>query len=278
MSRYEEAVPDVPPADLTLTERIRDAANVILRSGGTDWRQAILRAGAMLEVSDPLRLLGNDAAGNWLWLGDWPTSERALDVGGGPGDTAAALASLFSEVDYLDHDAGWVEFARHRFGTRASPRVRQGGVELVSAQPGSFGCISITATTRRPDSESAGMLADCHRLLAPGGLLRLIPRIPVKQEGVSRIRTLVDQVVSGELTQRAWGLALRQAGYRPLGTYYAEPSLSYPYYLMPGNRRAVRAAERLHDDHLAGGRSRGWIVRAGLHGALYRHYFLLATK
>lgn len=95
-------------------------------------------------------------------------SDRALDVGGGGGYSAAILAQLVGSVIALDDDPGFVETAQRAFSALGLSNVHALRGELSSGLPGEgmFDVIMVNGAIEvRPDALLA-QLADGGRLLA----------------------------------------------------------------------------------------------------------------
>ena len=117
---------------------------------------------------------------------------RTLDLGCGPG----AFSDLFEAGDYvgIDLNPGYIDHAR---------RTRKGAFIVSDAKhvdlpDGRFSQVLIFGLLHHlPDEEARGVLAECRRLLGPGGRVLVIEDIP----SVSRLNVighLIHRVENGE--------------------------------------------------------------------------------
>jgi SAM-dependent methyltransferase len=98
----------------------------------------------------------------------------ALDYGCGWGDLTVRLAPQFSSIIGVDADPARVAFAREHYGPIEFATCRSGGVDAPDA---SFDVVlSIVVIHFVPSV--ATYLAECRRLLRPGGTLLLVLRNP----------------------------------------------------------------------------------------------------
>ncbi|GAA0579650.1 hypothetical protein GCM10009416_17580 [Craurococcus roseus] len=104
---------------------------------------------------------------------------RVLDVGCGPGWTVEILAGLGYDVDGLEPAADMIAIAEERLSgflrnhkVEPAPVVRfhQASLEDLDLEDGTFDGILCRASLHHVVDEEAG-LAQCHRLLKPGGVL-----------------------------------------------------------------------------------------------------------
>ena len=109
--------------------------------------------------------------------------ERALDVQGGIGTATAALSRHFAAVQYVDGTQSLVEFARARFceDQCANVSCTQAGASSLPYGSGTFDCVvwdgalgrRVTGVaTADPRAVLAAVLAECRRVLRPGGAAR----------------------------------------------------------------------------------------------------------
>jgi SAM-dependent methyltransferase len=98
-----------------------------------------------------------------------PPGGRALDLGCGPGDAAAAMARAGLEVDALDAAPGMVALARERHGVAA----RLATFEEVDTTRAYHGVWASFSLLHAPRGDMPAHLARLHAALAPGGLLYL---------------------------------------------------------------------------------------------------------
>jgi SAM-dependent methyltransferase len=268
--------------------------------GGTPWRQA-------LDEGTEHRT--EDARGNWLWLIDLERWERALDVQGGIGTTTAALSRHFTSVHYLDTARPLVEFARARFTEDRCANVAcaQAGASALPYGTATFDCVvwdgalgrRVTGVaTSDPATVLSAVLAECRRVLRPGGclylgiatgpvpgrvlpagpilstlmrwLVRLIRLVPV---WAGRRTTLRVRRLERLALARAMPSQLRAAGFTRVQAYYMHPSFQQPWSIIPARRRAVLAFERLQ---LTSRRRRRWLAWLSLHPVLFDCHVFLA--
>jgi ubiquinone/menaquinone biosynthesis C-methylase UbiE len=117
---------------------------------------------------------------------------RTLDLGCGPG----AFSDLFEAGDYVgvDLNAGYIDHAR---------RTRKGAfivsdAKRVELPDGRFTQILIFGLLHHlPDEEARAVLAECRRLLQPGGRLVVIEDIPTVSR-LNLIGHLIHRVENGE--------------------------------------------------------------------------------
>ncbi|CAA9298365.1 MAG: hypothetical protein AVDCRST_MAG11-647 [uncultured Gemmatimonadaceae bacterium] len=128
--------------------------------------------------SDPAPVVGFLA-----WLvgagGPGPAPARALDVGCGIGRLLTPLAALGWQVVGLEPDAEYAAYAAARARSVAGVEVRTGAFTDVDAQVGAMAPFDLVAGINgsfaylpTPASRAAA-LAQCRRVLRPGGLLVL---------------------------------------------------------------------------------------------------------
>ena len=117
---------------------------------------------------------------------------RTLDLGCGPG----AFSDLFEKGDYVgvDLNVGYIDYAR---------KTRKGAFIVSDAKhvdlpDGRFSQALIFGLLHHlPDEEVRSVLAECKRLLAPGGRLLVIEDIPAVSR-VNLIGHLIHRVENGE--------------------------------------------------------------------------------
>lgn len=277
---------------------------------GTPWRQALLEVAEPSASGEWTEHRTDDARGNWLWLVDLARWERALDVQGGIGTTTAALARHFASVHYLDGASSLVEFARARFSEDRSANVAcaQAGAGALPYRNATFDCVVWDGALGRgvsgvatadPPAVLAAVLAECRRVLRPGGCLYVgiaagPPWGRVLRAG--RILSTLVQMVVGVIRVVPWwawqrratrrvrrferlALAraiprqLRAAGFMRVEAYYVDPSFQQPWNIIPARRRAVLEYERLHMTTVG---PRRWLAWLSLHPVLFDCFVFLA--
>jgi SAM-dependent methyltransferase len=117
------------------------------------------------------------------WLvgagGAGPAPIRALDVGCGIGRLLAPLAGRGWQVTGLEPDAEYAAYAAERIRSVAGAEVRVGGFADVEARVGDMAPFDLVAAINgsfaylQTQASRADALAQCRRVLRPGGLLVL---------------------------------------------------------------------------------------------------------
>lgn len=175
----------------------------------------------------------------WLWLVDRPRAEDALVVGPDAGGLAAELAGHFTRV------------------------VTAPTLTAFPHPAGAFDCVQMTnwATVLESTDGGAGiddLLAECRRLLRPGGHLSVAVDNPW---WYGRLR-------------RGPGTALSQrmhvAGFRKVRRFFEHPSHHNPRCLIPDSTLATVAYETHHGASGAVGVARRLVAWCGAHRLLYR--------
>ena len=258
---------------------------------GAPWRQA-LRELQPSPWGESAQHGTEDARGNWLWLVDLARWERALDVQGGIGTATAALSRHFAAVQYVDGTQSLVEFARARFPYGS------GTFDCV-VWDGALGRRVTGVATADPRAVLAAVLAECRRVLRPGGCLyvgiatgppsgRVLPAGPILSTLVRMVLGVIRVVPSASWRQRvtrrvrrfehlavarAVPRELRAAGFARVQAYYIDPSFQQPWNIIPAGRRSVMAYERLQ---MTRGVLRPWLAWLSLHPVLFDCHAFLA--
>ena len=276
---------------------------------GTPWRQALHGVMQPATPGERIEHRADDARGNWLWLVDLARWERALDVQGGIGTMTAALARHFTSVHYLDATRPPLEFARARFSEDRSANVAcaQAGAGALPYRNATFDCVVWDgalgrgvsgAATAGPPAVLAAVLAECRRVLRPGGclyvgiatgpvpghvlpagrilsaLVRMVVRvIRVLPLTWRRRATMQVRRVARLAVARALPRQLRAAGFARVEAYYIAPSFQEPWSIIPARRRAVLAFERLQ---MTNATHRRWLAWLSLHPVLFECHVFLA--
>jgi len=132
-----------------------------------------------------------------------PPGSRVLDIACGTGGHALALAARGLQVTGIDLDPAMIEAARRKLTPEAGPSGRAGRprFEVLDMQrirerfePG-FSlayCIGNSLVHLQDEQRIAGVLRDCHALLAPGGCLvvQVIHYDRILGEGLTELPTL----------------------------------------------------------------------------------------
>jgi glycosyltransferase involved in cell wall biosynthesis len=203
-----------------------------------------------------------DPRANWLWLMEIPHWEAALEVVASQATLHRGLAARFRTVTTL---------TRSDFG-RTTQRL--------PAADQSFDLIAIHgAWALLTDRSSSGMsaarvIAECRRILKPGGCLY------IGDDNPDWFRRLSHWPGSYRGNIRRLPYLLRSAGFHMVRTYYADPSFDDPTRIVPTTRAAMVAHERFATSLTAPLRSwlRRVLVLAGLHRMLEPSLLVLASK
>ena len=250
---------------------------------------------------------GEGCLANWVWLSDLQRWDRALVVNGQTGNMAGAMAGHFTTVLALESDLFASTRTRQRRDREAISNVMHvtASVSELAFDKRTFDCIVLHGTVPR----SAGLrdesgvrpqlrelLADCYKLLRPGGCLYLAAinplwyKHPDRSEAESRpARSLVSlaraarrtiTAVLGRSPKAIYGLPnlLRKVGFRHIRPYYLIPSIDEPEYIVPANRRGVAAYEMLDLSASRKNHVRKWVGRLGLHALLFPSHLILAYR
>ena len=103
-------------------------------------------------------------------------ARKVVDLGGGTGDAAAAVARRLPRADVLALDASpfMIVAARHQNADVANVRYEQGFAEATGLGTASVDCVTITLVFHEcPDKIKRDILAEAYRILVPGGTLVL---------------------------------------------------------------------------------------------------------
>ena len=250
---------------------------------------------------------GKGSLANWVWASRLQRWDRALVVNGQTGNMAEALAGHFTTVVALEPDLSASTCTRQRRGREAISNVMHvtASVSELAFDKSTFDCIVLHGTVPRsaglPDESGArtqlsGLLADCYKLLRPGGCLYLAAINPLwyrhqhRSEAESRAaRSLASLARAAKRTITAMlgrspktvcGLPnlLRKVGFRHIRPYYLIPSIDEPEYIVPANRRGVAAYEMLALSGSTRNHLRKWAGRLGLHALLFPSHLILAYR
>lgn len=277
---------------------------------GTPWRQALHGVTQPAAPGERIEHRADEAHGNWLWLVDLARWERALDVQGGIGTMTAALARHFTSVHYLDAARPPLEFARARFSEDRSANVAcaQAGAGALPYRDATFDCVvwdgalgrSVSGVaTADPPAVLGAVLAECRRVLRPGGCLyvgiatgpvpgqvlpagrvlsalvqmvirvsRFLPLWTWRRRATMQVRRVERLAVARALPRQ-----LRAAGFARVEAYYVAPSFQQPWSIIPARRRAVLAFERLQ---MTNATQRRWLAWLSLHPVLFECHMFLA--
>jgi SAM-dependent methyltransferase len=140
-----------------------------------------------------------------------PEGGRALDLGCGPGASAAAMTAAGLEVDALDASAGMVALARDRHGVPA----RLGTFEEVDTTRCYHGIWANFSLLHAPRADMPGHLARLHAALAPGGLLHVGLKTGegARRDSLGRLYTYYAEAeIAGLLETAGLGVVDRETG------------------------------------------------------------------
>ena len=209
----------------------------------------------------------------WMWLTDFPASERALDASATPGDLAEALTGHFGRVDVLRPDAAALELVRNHAATEGwrPGQLETGALSAAPWSDGTFDCVALHDTLAVSGWDAARLLAGlewCRALLRPGGWLALAspnPRL------VARLRGTASGLPPGRVRR-----LLRRARFAEVRCFFIEPLIEYPICVIPDAYAASCAFESSEAVRGATTRARRATARLGMRSALYPGYYMLA--
>jgi len=166
--------------------------------GLADWYDAYNHDAAQSHADDLIRLLG-------------PGDGLALDVGCGTGHYVAAIASTGRTVVGVDLSADQLRIARTR-----TPGVARSDATRLPFRDGVFRTVTTLWISTDVD-DFAAVLAECARVLEPGGLLVFSgvhpcfngPQIEVRADG-ARIIHPVYRIAGWHLDAPWWGETIRR--------------------------------------------------------------------
>lgn len=150
-----------------------------------------------------------------------PPGARALDLGCGPGNSAAAMARAGLDVDALDAAEGMVRVAREHFGVAA----RLGTFADVDTTRAYHGIWANFSLLHAPRADMPTHLALLHDALAQGGLLHIGLKTGPgeKRDSLGRLYTYyTDAEITDLLEAAGFAVVLRETG-RDLG-FDGEPA------------------------------------------------------
>lgn len=221
----------------------------------------------------PRRLEPLEKCGNWVWLSRIEDWTLAVDAFGGFGVMACALASHFLQVHCLDTaDGGGVDEA-------PAVRRRPGNVSLARASlanlPYADGSVSCIVTRLELLNGPAAALAECRRVLRPGGCLSLGFDNPFWSQRIAqRLRGC-----AGEPARiRPSGVirALIEAGFADVQRYCVEPSLANPWSMFPATGHVPARHEAVKHFGPMQTAVRATVARSPLRSLLCPAYICLA--
>ncbi len=117
-----------------------------------------------------VRLAGLDAA------------DKALDIGCGPGAAVRRASEVTAEAVGVDRSGDMVEIARKRSSGRPNVRFEVGAVESLPFADDEFSSAWTVHAFHHWEDQEAG-LAECRRVLAPGGRLLIVEKDVKRSKG-----------------------------------------------------------------------------------------------
>lgn len=240
--------------------------------------------GDSLEVADPdagtnglLHWIAG-ARSNWLWLAEISTWERALDLGSDATPQTPGLAEHFATVHCARLDPRLLGRAGSELTAEGYANVAPTCATPVELpyREGTFDCVALNDGCAALGGNGVGtiedrLLQECRRILRRGGCLYLGISNPYWRGRAAYHRSRSDSVLG--VTRR-----LRRAGFSLVRVYCAEPSYDRPRCIIPLDRRAVLAYERLSREPSPHARLRRVLAWLGLGGVLYPSLIYLAYR
>ena len=203
---------------------------------------------------------------NWLWLVPMPSWNHAVEIAPATSRLPGALDQHFARVDRVNIDKAW----------------------RLAFDDASVDCIALHDSGNAVSTPAgASLLAECHRVLAPGGWLYFAIN---NHQSITRwhgsrlawFKQLARDIVTRRSPARAMNLAtdraIEMAGFAHARRYFAAPSEAAQRILIPAERSAVIAQERL-DRALSKNRPlRSVLANFGLYDALYPVRIVLCRR
>ena len=197
----------------------------------------------------------SDALSNWQWLVPLPRRDDAVVLASSGAATALSVTEGFARTRSFDPcepaDAGAFEAT---WGAQCPD--------------GSLDCVVLPdACAVLPCwSDPPRLVAAVRRALRPGAGWYVVAEA-IRPDGAGRHRGL----------RRSRHLALvRAAGFPEVRTYYLVHSPEQPRHIVPIEPQALLAWDRTIDSGGVQGTLRRALIRAGLHGLLFRYRLILA--
>lgn len=115
-------------------------------------------------------------------LAELGPEEKALDIGCGPGAAVRKASQIASEAVGVDRAEKMLEIARRRSEHQANVRFEVGAVESLPFTEDEFDVAWTVHAFHHWEDQAAG-LAECRRVLAPGGRLLIMEKDVKKSKG-----------------------------------------------------------------------------------------------
>ncbi len=128
--------------------------------------------------------------------------DRALDIGCGPGAAVRNASEIAREAVGVDRAEKMLEIARKRSAGRPNVRFEVGAVESLPFAENEFDAAWSVHAFHHWEDQEAG-LAECRRVLVPGGRLLIVEKDVKKSKGHGITSAGIDEAT----------VSLRQAGF-----------------------------------------------------------------
>ena len=219
------------------------------------------------------RYRGEDAQGNWLWLVELSSWKRALAVGDGAGTFTPALTHHFVVVDYLEPAPASLAAMRQRVARAGWTNLGlvRGHPHEIPYQGATFDCVTLEGRTSQLSTSAvesgspyvpARVLAECRRVVAPGGCM-VVSTASLAGHGPAR-------------SPRGLKRLLARAGFARVVTFYIAPSHQLPISMIPAARGPVLVYEARENRFAAHPRLRHAVAWLGCHGLLFSSQIVIA--
>ena len=126
-------------------------------------------------------------------LAELGPEDRALDIGCGPGAAVRNAAQVAREAVGVDRSEKMLNIARKRSVDRSNVRFEVGAAESLPFAENEFNAVWTVHTFHHWEDQEAG-LAECRRVLAPGGRLLIMEKDVKKSGGHGLTATGIDEV------------------------------------------------------------------------------------
>lgn len=136
---------------------------------GVDDETRAFYDGAAADYADRFAAKGQPDGDLIAFLSAVPPKARLLDLGCGPGRSAALMAEAGHDVDATDASDGMIEVARNRYGIAA----RKARFDELDAEADYDGIWANFSLLHAPRSDMSANLARIRRALKNGGILHL---------------------------------------------------------------------------------------------------------